>query len=96
MASDETPQYAVLVDGGWLVSWLPRRVLTRDQAMTAMTIAETVSRYDWSSPFDPAADIWLFIDGWAAELGITAANAVAEASLSPQNRALLGDYKKGM
>lgn len=38
-------------EGAWVVSWLPgRRLLTRDQAITAMTLAEMVAAED--SPAD--------------------------------------------
>lgn len=43
--SDDTDHYAEHVgNGGWCVTWLPDRVLDRNQAITAMTIAEEVSR----------------------------------------------------
>jgi hypothetical protein len=58
--------------GAWVVSWLPgRRLLTRDQAITAMTLAEVVATQD------VATDPWrLHVEGWAAELGLTAQQAV--------------------
>lgn len=61
----------------WSVTWLPGRVLTHNQAITAMTIAETVAAHA-----DNLADRgpWqLHVDGWAAELGITGPIAIAEA-----------------
>jgi len=70
----------------WRVTWLPDRYLTRNQAITAMTIAEVVWTHEFETPGskDP---IWLHIDGWAAELGITGPHAVAEASLPPEDHA---------
>lgn len=62
----------------WSVTWLPGRVLTYNQAITAMTIAETVAAHA-----DNLADggLWqLHVDGWAAELGIHRAEAIAAAS----------------
>lgn len=44
MQSDLTDHSAVKVDGEWRVSWLPGKTLDRNQALTAMTIAEEVSR----------------------------------------------------
>ena len=94
MTSDQTRHTAavvpgVVIEGGptaWSVSWLPGRLLLRNQAITAMVIAEVVVTHA-----DDLADnqhkMWLFIDGWAAELGITGPHAVAEASLSPEDRA---------
>jgi hypothetical protein len=70
----------------WSVTWLPGRALTRNQAITAVTLAEVVrARADELA--DPKARLWLHIEGWSAELGVTAAFAVAEASLSPEDQA---------
>jgi hypothetical protein len=71
---------------GWSVTWLPGRNLTRDQAITAMTIAEAVATHV-DDLADNASPWWLHIDGWAAELGITGPEAVAHASLSPEDHA---------
>jgi hypothetical protein len=69
----------------WSVTWLPGRVLTHNQALTAMTIAEAVTtgltagNVDyWAG--DAAGDWQLNVDQWAAELGITGPIAIAEAS----------------
>ena len=52
-------------DGGaWAVSWLPGRY-THAQAVTAMTLAETVAAR--KVPEDTLAR---HVDGWAAELGL--------------------------
>jgi hypothetical protein len=54
-----------------VVSWLPDRGLTRDQAITAMTLAEVIATRDVS------VDPWrLHVEGWAAELYLTADRAV--------------------
>lgn len=94
MSSDETRHTAAVVPGAvveggptaWSVSWLPGRLLLRNQAITAMTIAEVVAVHA-----DELADNgnrwWLHIDGWAAELGLSGPHAVAEASLSPEDHA---------
>lgn len=62
----------------WSVTWLPGRILTLDQAVTAMTIAEAVT-----GPVDLAdrdQEWHLFVDRWAAELGLTGPIAIADAS----------------
>lgn len=94
MTSDQTRHTASVVPGAvieggptaWGVSWLPGRLLLRDQAITAMTLAEVIS-----ARADDLADttnrLWLHVNGWAAELGITGPHAVAEASLSPEDHA---------
>lgn len=68
----------------WSVTWLPGRALTRDQAVTAMTVAEMVAERA-SILADPSAELWWHVDGWAAELGLSAADAVAMASASPED-----------
>lgn len=89
MSSDLTRHTATawLVPGEptlWSVTWLPGRVLTRSQAITAMTIAETVTAHA-DELADNSSSWWRHIDGWAAELGVTGPHAVAEASLSPED-----------
>jgi hypothetical protein len=87
MTSDQTPHSAQAAPGGgWTVTWLPGRTLTRDQAITAMTIAEVVATRAGDLA-DTANRLWLHIDGWAAELGITGPEAVAKSSLSPEDHA---------
>lgn len=43
MTSDTTPDSARAHGDGWALTWLPGRVLTRNQAITAMVLAETVA-----------------------------------------------------
>jgi hypothetical protein len=68
----------------WTVTWLPGRNLTRDQAVTAMTIAEMVVERAGILA-DSSSKLWWHMDGWAAELGITGPQAVAGASMSPED-----------
>ncbi len=89
MRSDVTRQTATAwpVPGEptlWSVTWLPGRTLTRDQAITAMTIAEAIVAHA-DDLADSGSKWWLFVDGWAAELGLTGPCAVAGASLSPED-----------
>ena len=76
MTSDTTPHSARAEGDGWTVTWLPGRVLTRNQATTAMVLAETVA----GGVGDHADKQWLFIEEWANELGITGADAVDKIS----------------
>ncbi len=80
MSSPVTPHAATATGGGWKVSWLPGRTLDRNQAVTAMTIADMVGSKGVPRADDP---IWLHLDGWAAELGLTAPAAVARVSQPP-------------
>ena len=82
ITSDRTPHAARLASGEqrhWEVSWLPGRRVTRNEAITAMTLAEA------SNPAE-ARDRnrrWPHIRGWAAELGITADQAVTRIAALP-------------
>ncbi len=73
MTSDTTPHSARAEGDGWAVTWLPGRVLTRNQATTAMVLAETAA----DGTGDHTDKRWLFIEGWANELGITGTDAVS-------------------
>jgi hypothetical protein len=87
MTSNQTRHSAQAAPGGgWAVTWLPGRTLTRDQAITAMVITEYVQAHA-DDLADSSSNSWLFIDGWAAELGITGPEAVAKSSLSPEDHA---------
>lgn len=84
MISDVTEHRADESGELWLVSWCPETLLNRNQAITAMTIAETVGRIPaGAGPEAYSSKFWLHIDGWAAELGLTGADAVARVSEPP-------------
>jgi hypothetical protein len=86
MSSDATPHTATAwpVPGEqtlWSVTWLPGRALTRDQAITAMTIAETVAEH---ATAQSGAGGWqLHLESWATELGLNADEAVEMTSVRP-------------
>jgi hypothetical protein len=80
MSSPDTPHTARVKGEGWEVSWLPGRTLDRNQAITAMTIASIVGGKGVPRADDP---IWLHLDGWAAELSLTAPGAVARVAEPP-------------
>lgn len=82
MTSDLTLHTARATDDGWSVTWLPARALTWNEAITAMTLAEMV-RGLLGDEANPSLRYWPHIEGWAAELGIDAVDAVALASLPP-------------
>jgi hypothetical protein len=90
MTSDQTRHTASAIEGSrygsWTTTWLPGVALSYNQAITAMTIAEVVATHDWKigGGADP---IWVHMDGWAAELGITGPHALAMASMSPEDAA---------
>ena len=55
-----SPQAAADRQGAWIVSGLPRRLFTRDQAITAMVLAERLAAgYGDDDPF---------VAGWREEL----------------------------
>ena len=76
ISGDYTRHTARAVPGhprAWEVSWLPGRLLDRDTAITAMVLAEVAG-----SRAPQAEDrIWPHIEGWAAEIGLTAPDALA-------------------
>jgi hypothetical protein len=75
LTGDQTPHTARLRQGSqhlWEVSWLPGRALDRNSAITAMTLADLVGERDLNEQHH----LWPFIQGWAAELGLTGSDAM--------------------
>jgi len=83
MSSDQSGHTAAhLPDrGGWEVSWLPGQILDRNTAITAMTLADTAAEQD----LHEGHRLWPHIQGWAEELGLTAPDAIAQASQPPSD-----------
>ncbi|MCX4094086.1 hypothetical protein [Nocardia sp. alder85J] len=70
MTSDMTRHIARCVGGDrWVVSWLPGRTLTGQQAVTAMKLASRGDR-------EPTDTEWAALDTMALELGLTGREAV--------------------
>jgi hypothetical protein len=80
MSSPATPHTARPSGDGWEVSWLPGQTLTRNEAITAMVIANVVGDRGVGLAEDP---IWPHLDGWAGELGLSGADAVVRVSEPP-------------
>jgi hypothetical protein len=59
--------------GRWRLSWLPGRTVSHNQATTALVLAEHIS----AGATGPAHRHWPQVRSWAAELDLTAAEAVA-------------------
>ena len=82
MTSDQTghtARQAPCRQHQWEVSWLPGQVLDRNTAITAMVLADIAGRGD----LPEGHRLWPHIQGWAAELGLTAPQAIAAASQPP-------------
>jgi hypothetical protein len=82
MSSDRTAHQARLMPGRaqqWEVSWLPGRRFKRNGAITAMVLADLTGPGD----FHAGDRQWIFIQGWADELGLRASDAVARISEPP-------------
>lgn len=97
MASDQTPHTAIRIDNGWAVSWLPNRVLTRNQAITAMTVAEAVWQCVHNDDDEPSYTderLWVLLGNYASELGITAPRCLALASMSSEEITILNEHRK--
>lgn len=58
----------------WVVSWLPLRLLTKQQALAAMMLAEAVST--GIRPDDQQR-----VESWAHELGFTGPEAIARLTI---------------
>ena len=79
MSSDRTPHSARLMTGRahlWEVSWLPGQRLDRNGAITAMVLADLTGPGD----LHPDDHQWVFVEGWADELGLRAGEAVERIS----------------
>ncbi len=79
MTSDQTAHTARLAPGHqhlWEVFWLPGRALDRNSAITAMTLADLAGEADLNEQHH----LWPFIQGWAAELGLTGSDAINQTS----------------
>lgn len=81
MTSDQTchkarhsPYAAADGQGAWIVSWLPLRLLDRNQAITALTLAEVVATRELPSE----SRWWPVVNAWAAELSLSGADAVRQ------------------
>lgn len=83
ISSDQTPHTARLLrfEAGpaWRVSWLPKRLMDRNAAITALSLAEQFDRNGlWD--YRQSANI----DAWAAELGLSGPQAIAMLGGVPQ------------
>ena len=78
MTSDRTAHTARHAPGrnGWEVSWLPGQTLDRNTAITAMVLADTTAE----PGLHEGHRLWPHIQSWAGELGLTAPEAIAQAS----------------
>ena len=70
----------------WQVTWLPGRILTQDQAVAAMELAEA----SWQMPADCGPELyddqwWSRVDALAAVLGLSGRAAVSRASEAPED-----------
>jgi hypothetical protein len=94
MRSDQTPHTARLchfeAGDAWRVSWLPQRLMDRNAAITAMTLADLVSQGEGISLNDDPR--WPAVDALAAELGLSGPDAVVRISEpGPGTGAAAGD-----
>lgn len=83
MTSDQTPHTARHEPSrnGWEVSWLPGQVLDRNTAITAMILADTAAE----EHLHEEHRLWPHVQSWAAELGLTGSDAIAQASQPPND-----------
>ena len=82
ITSDHSAHSARLLPGDkhiWEVSWLPGRRMDRNSAITAMVLADVAGADDVHA----GHRLWPHIESWAAELGVSAPDALAWASEPP-------------
>jgi hypothetical protein len=82
MSSDRSPHTARLAPGDrhmWEVSWLPGRHVDRNSAVTAMVLADALGSDDMKA----GHRLWPHVEGWAAELALTAPEALTLIVSSP-------------
>ena len=84
ISSDHSAHTARAVPGTrhlWEVSWLPGRHLDRNSAITAMILADITGHQDPGG----GRQLWAqaHLEGWAAELGLTAPDALTRAGRPP-------------
>jgi hypothetical protein len=83
ISSDRTRHTARLTPGGgrlWEVSWLPGRSLVRNSAITAMVLADVTAHGDVNA----GHRLWIHVEGWAAELGLSAPDVLTQTSAPPE------------
>jgi hypothetical protein len=82
MRSDQTAHTARLerfeAGDAWRVSWLPQRLMDRNAAITAMTLADLVSEGEGIGLHDDPR--WPTVDTLAAELGLSGPDVVVRIS----------------
>jgi hypothetical protein len=82
ISSDRTAHSARVLPGathGWEVSWLSGRRLDRNAAITAMVLADVTG----SGDIHPGHRLWIHVEGWAAELGLTAPDVLTRTTRAP-------------
>jgi hypothetical protein len=82
ISSDRTRHIARLTlseDQLWEVSWLPGRSLGRNSAITAMMLADVTAHGDVNA----GHRLWIHVEGWAAELGLTAPDVLTRTTSPP-------------
>lgn len=104
MTSDATHHHAQFLkhraadgEGGWVVSWLPTRILSQSQAVTAMTIAETVEAHTHEIAALGVMAITVYespwmhhIEGWAGELHMDTADVLDAVQLNhPDDKVMI-------
>jgi hypothetical protein len=97
MRSDQTTHAARLghfaVGDAWRVSWLPQRLMDRNAAITAMTLADLVSEGEGMGLHDDPR--WPVVDALAAELGLSGPDAVVRVSEPRDDAHTFGTWAAG-
>ena len=82
ISSDRTAHTARAVPSEahwWEVSWLPGRFISHDTAVSAMVLADALG----PDGTHRGHRLWVHVEGWAAELGLTAPDILTRTSGPP-------------
>jgi hypothetical protein len=82
ISSDRSKHAARTVPGDghlWEVSWLPGRYMSRNSAITAMVLADVTAHGEVNT----GDRLWIHVEGWAAELGLTAPDVLTFTASPP-------------
>lgn len=80
MYSEDHPHTAGrLASGEWMVSWIPGRTFTRNQAITATVVADLLHAEGTNLGQLMASPHWLHLVAWYEELGFMALTTMINA-----------------
>jgi hypothetical protein len=86
----DTPHTAGLGDGGWTVTWLPGRGLTKGQAAAIETAGAASQIPADCNPQVHGEGFWSRVNAWAGQFGLTGHAGIVQASRGARGRVMAG------